>query len=65
MNGFQLSEGYTLTKIMLVTQDMDSSMSFENLANTDALTGLFNKRYFEKMEIRDEKKTLCSVLYGS
>ena len=36
----------------------------ENLANTDALTGLFNKRYFEKMmEIRDGKKKPYTLFY--
>ena len=54
----------TLTKIMLVTQDMGQQHELENLANTDALTGLFNKRYFEKMmEIRDEKKKPYALFY--
>ena len=57
-------EGDTLTKIMLISQDMGQQHEFENLANTDALTGLFNKRYFEKMmEIRDEKKTRYALFY--
>ena len=34
----------TLTKIMIVSQDMGQQHELENLANTDALTGLFNKR---------------------
>ena len=54
----------TLTKIMLVSQDMGQQHELENLANTDALTGLFNKRYFEKMmEIRDEKKKPYALFY--
>lgn len=57
-------EGDTLTKIMLVSQDMGQQHELENLANTDALTGLFNKRYFEKMmEIRDDKKTPYALFY--
>ena len=57
-------EGNTLTKIMLVSQDMGQLHELENLANTDALTGLFNKRYFEKMmEIRDEKKKPYPLFY--
>lgn len=57
-------EGDTLTKIMLVSQDMGQQHELENLANTDALTGLFNKRYFEKMmEIRDEKKKPYALFY--
>lgn len=54
----------TLTKIMIVSQDMGQQHEFENLANTDALTGLFNKRYFEKMmEIRDENKKPYALFY--
>lgn len=57
-------EGNTLTKIMLVSQDMGQQHELENLANTDALTGLFNKRYFEKMmEIRDGKKKPYTLFY--
>ena len=57
-------EGDMLTKIMLVTQDMGQQHELENLANTDALTGLFNKRYFEKMmKIRDEKKKPYALFY--
>ncbi len=57
-------EGDTLTKIMLVSQDMGQQHELENLANTDALTGLFNKRYFEKMmEIRDENKKPYALFY--
>lgn len=57
-------EGDTLTKIMLVSQDMGQQHELENLANTDALTGLFNKRYFEKMmKIRDEKKKPYALFY--
>lgn len=57
-------EGDTLTKIMLVSQDMGQQHELENLANTDALTGLFNKRYFEKMmKIRDDKKTPYALFY--
>lgn len=57
-------EGDTLTKIMIVSQDMGQQHELENLANTDALTGLFNKRYFEKMmEIRDEKKKSYALFY--
>ena len=57
-------EGNTLTKIMLVSQDMGQQHELENLANTDALTGLFNKRYFEKMmEIRDGKKKTYTLFY--
>lgn len=54
----------TLTKIMIVSQDMGQQHELENLANTDALTGLFNKRYFEKMmEIRDENKKPYALFY--
>ena len=57
-------ENDVLTKIILVTQDMGQQHELENLANTDALTGLFNKRYFERMmKIRDEKKTRFALFY--
>ena len=57
-------ENNVLTKIILVTQDMGQQHELENLANTDALTGLFNKRYFEKMmKIREEKKTRFALFY--
>ena len=53
-----------LTKIILVTQDMGQQHELENIANTDALTGLFNKRYFEKMlKIREEKKNCYALFY--
>lgn len=57
-------ENKVLTKIILVAQDMGQQHELENLANTDALTGLFNKRYFEKMmKIREEKKTRFALFY--
>lgn len=57
-------EGNELSKIMLVSQDMGQQHELENLANTDGLTGLFNKRYFETMlKILDEKKTHYALFY--
>lgn len=57
-------EKNVLTKVILITQDMGQQHELENLANTDALTGLFNKRYFERMmKIREEKKTRFALFY--
>ncbi len=57
-------ENSVLTKIILVTQDMGQQHELENLANTDGLTGLFNKRCFERMmKIREEKKTRFALFY--
>ena len=57
-------ENNVLTKIILVAQDMGQQHELENLANTDGLTGLFNKRYFERMmKIREEKKTRFALFY--
>ena len=57
-------EGNELSKIMLVSQDMGQQHELENLANTDGLTGLFNKRYFETMlKILDEKNTRYALFY--
>lgn len=57
-------EDTVLTKIILVAQDMGQQHELENLANTDALTGLFNKRYFSMMmKIRQEKKTRFALFY--
>ena len=36
-----------LTRVMLIAQDMGRQHLLKTLANTDALTGLLNKRYFD------------------
>ena len=36
-----------LTKTVMIAQDVGQKYEYENLANTDALTGLYNRRYLE------------------
>ena len=53
-----------LTKVMLISQDMGQQHELENLANTDALTELLNKRYFESMiKICLKKKKRFALIY--
>ena len=50
-------------KVMMIAQDIGKRHELENLANTDGLTGLFNKRYFSSVLHRKEQKKLPFVLY--
>ena len=38
-----------LTRVMMITQDMGEQHLLQSLANTDGLTGLLNKRYFDRV----------------
>ena len=38
-----------LTKTVMIAQDVGQKYEYENLANTDALTGLYNRRYLEAL----------------
>ena len=38
-----------LTRVMMITQDMGKQHLLQSLANTDGLTGLLNKRYFDRV----------------
>lgn len=38
-----------LTKTVMIAQDVGQKYEYENLANTDALTGLYNRRYLASM----------------
>lgn len=38
-----------LTKTVMIAQDVGQKYEYENLANTDALTGLYNRRYMEAL----------------
>lgn len=40
-------ENGRLTRVMMIAQDMGRQHMLQELANTDALTGLLNKRYFD------------------
>lgn len=41
--------GDRLTRVMMITQDMGEQHLLQSLANTDGLTGLLNKRYFDRV----------------
>ena len=38
-----------LTRVMMIVQDMGKQHLLQSLANTDGLTGLLNKRYFDRV----------------
>jgi diguanylate cyclase (GGDEF) domain len=40
-------KGDRLTRVMMIVQDMGEQHLLQSLANTDGLTGLLNKRYFD------------------
>lgn len=42
-------KGDRLTRVMMITQDMGKQHLLQSLANTDGLTGLLNKRYFNRV----------------
>ena len=42
-------KGERLTRVMMITQDMGKQHLLQSLANTDGLTGLLNKRYFDRV----------------
>lgn len=42
-------KGDRLTRVMMITQDMGKQHLLQGLANTDGLTGLLNKRYFDRV----------------
>ena len=42
-------KGDRLTRMMMITQDMGEQHLLQSLANTDGLTGLLNKRYFDQV----------------
>ena len=42
-------KGDRLTRVMIITQDMGEQHLLQSLANTDGLTGLLNKRYFDRV----------------
>ena len=42
-------KGDRLTRVMMITQDMGKQHLLQSLANTDGLTGLLNKRYFDRV----------------
>ena len=53
----------TLTKVMMIAQDIGERVALETMANTDGLTGLFNGRYFGTVLQEKEKKKFPFVLF--
>ena len=53
----------TVYEVMQVVQDIGQKIEFENMANTDSMTGLFNERYFSRVLNICEEKKLPFVLY--
>lgn len=57
-------KGSILSKVMLIAQDIGQKHELEKLANTDALTGLYNERYLSERlkEMESYAKNLpCSI----
>lgn len=48
-------KGSILSKVMLIAQDIGQKHELEKLANTDALTGLYNERYLSERLKRNVK----------
>ena len=48
-------KGSRLSKVMLIAQDIGQKHELEKLANTDALTGLYNERYLSERLKRNGK----------
>ena len=45
-----------LTRVMMITQDMGQQHLLQTMANTDGLTGLLNKRYFDTVVVSLENR---------
>ena len=57
-------KGSILSKVMLIAQDIGQKHELEKLANTDALTGLYNERYLSERLKRNgsyAKNLPCSI----
>ena len=53
-----------LTRVMMITQDMGEQHLLKSMANTDALTGLLNKRYFDTLlEILEKRQQRFALFY--
>lgn len=56
-------KGDRLTRVMIITQDMGKQHLLQSLANTDALTGLLNKRYFDRVLALLEQRNQSFALF--
>lgn len=52
-----------LTRVMIIAQDMGRQHLLQELANTDALTGLLNKRYFDAVVGALERRGQAFALF--
>lgn len=52
-----------LTRVMMIVQDMGKQHLLQSLANTDGLTGLLNKRYFDRVLTVLEQHSQPFVLF--
>ena len=57
-------KGDRLTRVMMITQDMGKQHLLQSLANTDGLTGLLNKRYFDRvLTVLEQHCQPCALFY--
>lgn len=57
-------KGSILSKVMLIAQDIGQKHELEKLANTDALTGLYNERYLsEKLKRNGKLRKKFAMFY--
>lgn len=52
-----------LTRVMMIVQDMGKQHMLQDLANTDGLTGLLNKRYFDSVSAALEHRSQPYALF--
>lgn len=52
-----------LTRVMMISQDMGRQHLLQDMANTDGLTGLLNKRYFNAVMTALEKRQQTFALF--
>ena len=55
-------ENGRLTRVMMIVQDMGKQHLLQDLANTDGLTGLLNKRYFNSLSTALERRAQSFAL---
>lgn len=62
--GLDWSDEGVLTRAMLIVQDIGQKIELRDIANTDELTGLFNKRFFNQvLAARSARQEPFAVFY--
>ena len=56
-------KGERLTRVMMISQDMGEQHLLKDMANTDGLTGLLNKRYFDAVLAALERRQQRFALF--